>query len=214
VRRGDYRARSRAFGAMLAATGLMVSGCGLLSGPRSLNEDAPQTIEVSSPEVVKGLLGAEFTCHSSHKPVTPPVSWSGAPTRTKSYALVIDDSDAPITPWVYWLVFDIGAATTYIQVGHAPARLPPGARVARNSTGQAAHDPPCPQGAPHKYRITVYALNTMLGRQLPSQPQLLPTWTAIAAHVIARGTMTVTACPTADVGQTPSCRPAPSNQRR
>jgi Raf kinase inhibitor-like YbhB/YbcL family protein len=211
VRRGDYRARSRAFGAMLAATGLMVSGCGLLSGPRSLNEDAPQTIEVSSPEVVKGLLGAEFTCHSSHKPVTPPVSWSGAPTRTKSYALVIDDSDAPITPWVYWLVFDIGAATTYIQVGHAPARLPPGARVARNSTGQAAYDPPCPQGAPHKYRITVYALNTVL-RQLPSQPQLLPTWTTIAAHVIARGTTTVTACPAASVGQTSSCSPLPSDQ--
>jgi Raf kinase inhibitor-like YbhB/YbcL family protein len=209
VRRGDHRARSRALGAMLAAGSLMLSGCGLLSGPRSLSEDAPLTIEVSVPSVTKNLLAAEFTCHTKpgDQPLTPPVSWSGAPARTRSYALVIDDSDAPITPWVYWLVFDIGSATTYIQLGHTP----PGARVARNSTGQAQYDPPCPRGAPHKYRVTVYALNTVL-RQLPSQPQLLPTWTTIAAHVIARGTTTVTACPAASLGQTSSCTPLPSDQ--
>ena len=209
MRAGDHRTRSRAAAALLLAGSLLLSGCGLLSGPKPLAADAPLTMEVSSPQVNKSVLPVQFTCHAASKATTPPVSWSGAPAGTKSYALVIDDADAPITPWVYWMVFDIGSATTYIQSNTTP----PGARVARNSTGQAGYDAPCPEGSPHKYRITVYALNAVLGRALPSGPQLLPTWTTIAAHVIARGTMTVTACPAAGLGQpAPACKPA--NPRR
>jgi Raf kinase inhibitor-like YbhB/YbcL family protein len=189
VRRGDHLSRSRALGALLLASSLLLSGCGLLSGPKPLSSDAPLVITVTSPEASNHVLKSAFTCHAD-KPTSPPVSWSGGP-HARSYALVIDDADAPITPWVYWLVFDIGSATTYIQQGTTP----PGSRVAYNSKGQAGYDPPCPQGGPHKYRITVYALNATLGSLLPSRPQLLPTWTAIAAHVIARGTLNVTACP-------------------
>jgi Raf kinase inhibitor-like YbhB/YbcL family protein len=210
VRRGDHRTRSRAAAALLLAGCLLISGCGLLSGPRPLAADAPLIMEVSSPQVGRGVLPAQFTCHAQKAPMTPPISWSGAPARTRSYALVIDDADAPITPWVYWLVFDIGSATTYIQ----PNTTPPGARVARNSTGQPGYDAPCPGAAAHKYRITVYALNAVVGKSLPSQPQLLPTWTAIAAHVIARGTMTVTGCPAPGIGHpAAACKPAPNARR-
>jgi len=201
--RGDHGYRKRAVAGLLLALGVLLSGCGLLSGPRPLSEDAPLIMEVTSAAVSKtGVLPRQFTCYGAG--LTPPVSWSGAPAHTKSYALVIDDADAPITPWVYWLVFDIGAATTYTQQGI----LPPTARVARNSTGQAAYDPPCPSGGPHRYRITVYALNTVLGHGLPDQPQLLPTWTDIAPHVLARGTKTVTACPVSGSGAAvPPCKP-------
>jgi Raf kinase inhibitor-like YbhB/YbcL family protein len=188
ARRGCQRSPIRALGPLLACS-LLLTGCGLLSGPKPLSADAPQVIQVTSPEISGDVLKPAFTCHAD-KPMSPPVSWSGGP-HARSYALVIDDADAPITPWVYWLVFDIGSATTFIQQGSTP----PGARVAYNSMGQADYDPPCPQGGPHKYRITVYALNTTLANLLPSRPQLMPTWTTIASHVIARGTKTVTACP-------------------
>jgi len=203
ARRGDQRYRNRAVAALLLTLSLLLSGCGLLSGPHPLSEDAPLIMEVSSAAVSKGgLLPRQFTCYGAG--LTPPVSWSGAPADTKSYALVIDDADAPITPWVYWLVFDIGPATTYTQQGILPAS----AKVARNSTGQAAYDPPCPSGGPHKYRITVYALNTVLADGLADQPQLLPTWTDIAPHVLARGTTTVTACPVTGSGAAvPPCKP-------
>jgi Raf kinase inhibitor-like YbhB/YbcL family protein len=201
VRRGDRHGRSRALGALLLAASLLplLSSCALLSGPKPLSEDAPEIIQVTSPDVSKGVLDAAYTCHGS-KPTSPSVSWSGAPKPTRSYVLVIDDSNAPIAPWVYWMVFDIGSATTYIQ----PGSTPPGARVAYNSLGEASYEPPCPQGGPHKYRITVYALNTSLARLLPSHPQLLPTWTTIAPHVVARGTLAVTACPVS------ACRAQPS----
>jgi Raf kinase inhibitor-like YbhB/YbcL family protein len=206
----DHRSRSRVAAALLLAGSTLLSGCGLLSGARPLSEDAPLIMEVTSPVVTKGILPDKFTCSATGKPQTPPVSWSGAPQHTRSYVLIIDDSNAPITPWVYWLVFDIGQATTYIQAG----ALPPGARVARNSTGEPDYAAPCPARAPHKYRITVYALNAVLS-SLPDDPQLLPTWTTIAPHVIARGTMNVTACPApAAAVAFPACKLASPDPHR
>jgi Raf kinase inhibitor-like YbhB/YbcL family protein len=184
------RIRGQATAAGLLAGGLLLSGCGLVSGPVRLTADAPLIMEVSSPVVsAKLLLPSAFTCHGRGE--SPPVSWSGAPQRTKSFALVLDDADAPIAPYVYWLVTDISYQTTDIQQGH----LPPQARVADNSAGRAGYDPPCPRSAEHRYRITVYALDVARLPRLPSGPQLLATWTAIAPHVLARGTLTVIACP-------------------
>lgn len=195
VRCGDYRPRSGFVAAILLVASLSIGGCGLLSAPGTLSSDAPLTMEVSSTATAeRGVLPAAYTCYGEHKhrPESPPVAWSGAnPRTTKSFVVIIDDADAPITPRVYWLVFGIGADTADIQAG----QLPPGARVARNSAGNPGYDPPCPVGAPHKYRISVYALNTVIVKALPQIPQLLPAWSAIAPHVIARGTMTVTACP-------------------
>lgn len=167
----------------------LLSGCGLLSKPQPLRSDAPLTMSVTSPDFADDLMPARFTCHG--KGESPPIFWSPAPAGTKSVAVVVDDSDAPIVPRVYWIVFDISPSTTDLQ----PGALPPHARTAYNSAGTATYDAPCPQGAPHNYRFTVYALNAYLGTTLSLHPQLLATWTAIARHVIARGTLTARALP-------------------
>ena len=39
--------------------------------------------------------------------LSPPLRWSGAPAHTGSYALVMDDPDAPGGTWVHWLLFNI-----------------------------------------------------------------------------------------------------------
>jgi Raf kinase inhibitor-like YbhB/YbcL family protein len=196
--RGNRRA---ALGVAVALAGSLLSGCGLVSGPQPLSEDAPLSMQISSPVVSsREILPVAYTCYGSGQ--SPPLSWSGAPAGTKSFALVFDDHDAPITPYVYWLVVDIGSAATEIQAG----RLPPGAWMADNSTGHPRYDAPCPVGGTHRYRITIYALDTTIGRAPEGGPQLLPTWTAIAPHVLARGTMNVTACPAKESpGWTPAC---------
>lgn len=202
--RGDRRPRGRVAAAAVLAGSLLLSGCGLVSGPQPLSEDAPLIMQVTSPVVsAKHILPADYTCYGAGE--SPPVSWSGAPPRTRSFALIVDDSDAPISPFVYWLVVNIGALTTEIQGG----RQPPGAEVADNSTGHARYDAPCPVGATHSYRITVYALNVRYLPQPQAGPQLLPTWTSIAPHVLARGEMTVTACPAkGSAGWTGVCQTA------
>jgi Raf kinase inhibitor-like YbhB/YbcL family protein len=206
ARRRELRTRLAAAAAGLTAS-LLLSGCGLLSGPHVLSGDAPLTMQVESPAVTsRHILPEKYTCHGQG--VSPPISWSAAPGGTKSFAVVVDDHDAPISPYVYWLVVNIRPQTTDIQAGI----VPPKARVADNSTGHARYDAPCPIGATHRYRITVYALNALLGPTPAGGPQLLPTWTAIAPHVIARGTMTVTACPApGTTGWEPECKPGKSS---
>jgi Raf kinase inhibitor-like YbhB/YbcL family protein len=154
-------------------------GCGLVGAPATLSGDAPDKITVTSPVLIKGAIPARYTCYGAG--LSPPLHWSGAPPGTKTLALVVDDSDAPITPYIYWIVFDINPTTTDIQAG----QLPPGARQAQNSAGHAAYDPLCPQNREHAYRFTVYALRAVLS--LPDGTGLTPAVTAIARTTIARG---------------------------
>ena len=155
----------------VAATSTLLAGCGFLSSSSMV---APTTMTISSQAVAQNLLPSDFTCHAAN-PVTPPLAWFGAPSGTQSYALVVDDSSAPITPFIYWIVFDIRPTTTDIQQGH----LPPGAKQALNSAGAANYDAPCPSGHSHAYRFTVYALDRELN--LPNGAPLLEVWSAIAS---------------------------------
>jgi len=177
--------------ARLAALVLAVplaSGCGLLGGLNGPRHISPQSISVTSPNFrTDAPLPVQYTCHG--KGMSPPLYWSGALSQQpKSYAVVVDDGQAPITPYIYWIVFDISPNTTVI----AQNRLPTGARQAQNSAGAARYDPPCPRDKnAHEYRFTVYALNAWL--KLPDGAGLRTTWTAIASHVIGVGRLTVRA---------------------
>lgn len=166
---------------------ILISGCGLVGGPKTAPVSVPNKITVTSPDVSLGVLGPDYTCHGAGK--YPGIHWSGAPADTKSLALVMDDSDAPITPYIYWIVFDIGPQTANIQAGQIPA----GARQARNSKGTVGYDPPCPVNQSHAYRFTVYALGSTL--RLPAGASVMSAWSAIAQAAIARGRLTVTAAP-------------------
>jgi Raf kinase inhibitor-like YbhB/YbcL family protein len=169
----------------------LLGGCGLLSKPAPVTAGAQLGMTVGSQVFAQGVMPAKFTCRGHGGGVSPAIYWSGMPPGTKSLALVVDDSNTPIAPFVYWVVYDINPSTTDLQ----PGALPPPARQAQNSAHKAGYDPPCPQAGSHKYRFTIYALNTFFGKSLPSGSQLLQAWSLIAKHVIARGTMTARASP-------------------
>jgi phosphatidylethanolamine-binding protein (PEBP) family uncharacterized protein len=57
-----------------------------------------------------GSIPAIHTCDGTD--AAPTLSWSGAPPATKSFALIIDDPDAPdpAAPkmtWVHWVLYNI-----------------------------------------------------------------------------------------------------------
>jgi Raf kinase inhibitor-like YbhB/YbcL family protein len=59
-----------------------------------------------------GSIPKQYTCEGAD--ISPPLRWSGAPQGTKSFALIIDDPDAPDPrapkmTWVHWVVYDIPA---------------------------------------------------------------------------------------------------------
>jgi len=164
----------------------MLAGCGQAGQGAPV---APRTMSVGSEAFgpSQNILPQRYTCHGDG--IHPPLDWSGAPANTKSLALVVDDSSAPITPYIYWLVFDIQPGTTDIQEG----ALPTGARQALNSAGTMTYDAPCPSGHSHSYRFTVYALDRDV--TLPNGAPLRAVWTAIADATIGRGRIVVTGCP-------------------
>ena len=158
---------------------LFVSGCGLIGGPSTVLVAVPDTITVTSPDFNGKQMSSAFSCRGAGKP--PAIHWSGAPAGTKSLALVMDDSAAPIKPYIFWIVFDIGPQSSDIPAG----QLPPGARRADNSKGTIGYDPPCPANPGHVYRFTVYALDKKLS--LLGGTSAKTAWMAIAGAAIARG---------------------------
>ncbi len=184
TRRGPWRPpRARVAGGLALAL-LAVTGCGTAGYGAPV---APSPMSINSEAFIAGTLPARYTCHGAK--INPPLNWSGAPPGTKSLALIVDDSSAPITPFIYWLVFDINPGATDIQ----ERSLPTGARQALNSADTATYDAPCPNGYRHSYRFTIYALRTTLN--LPNGAPLESVWTAIAAATIGRGRITVTGNP-------------------
>jgi hypothetical protein len=183
-RRRRGAARQAATAVAAAAFALPLAGCGLFSS--GVTVTAPSVMTVSEGAFVHDTMPERFTCAGKHL-VSPPLTWAGAPAGTKSIALVVDDSDAPITPYVYWVVFDIGPGTSALLEG----QLPPGALTARGTAGYNHYDPPCPGPGGHGYRFTVYALNRVLN--LPNGTSLESAWQAIAAATIGRGRLPVNA---------------------
>ena len=55
-----------------------------------------------------GLIPAKYTCDGQD--ISPPLSWSDAPTGTQSLALISDDPDAPVGTWVHWVIWNIPAS--------------------------------------------------------------------------------------------------------
>lgn len=95
---------------------------------------------------------------------SPELAWSEIPVATRSFALVVDDPDAPRGTWVHWVLFNLPADAVELAPGvpRAP-ELPSGARQGVNGWGNVGYGGPCPpHGAPHRYFFRFYALDCTL----------------------------------------------------
>jgi Raf kinase inhibitor-like YbhB/YbcL family protein len=103
----------------------------------------------------------EFGCKGNN--VSPALAWSGAPSDTKSFALLVHDPDAPTgSGWWHWVVYNIPPTTTSLAAGAGDAKktlMPAGTVQGRNDYGGIGYGGPCPPpGKPHHYHFRVYAL--------------------------------------------------------
>lgn len=113
------------------------------------------TFSLSSSSFKPGAaIPKDFTCDGSNR--SPQLSWSGAPATAKSFALIVDDPDAPGGTFTHWVLFDIPASSQQLVEGTAAIGF-----GGTNSFGQAKYQGPCPpigRGA-HRYFFTLYALD-------------------------------------------------------
>ena len=100
-------------------------------------------------------------CHGPN--VSPALQWSGAPAGTQSYALILDDFEARGGDgFIHWVAYNIPSSVTALpaNAGAGEPDLASGGRNAHNDFLRRRYDGPCPpEGSPHKYRFTVYALD-------------------------------------------------------
>ena len=121
---------------------------------------APQ---ISSPAFSAGeAIPRKFTCDGPD--VSPQLKWNEPPANTKSFALIMDDPDAPAGTWVHWVLYDLPADTGELPEGvRKQEQLSSGARQGRNDFGKIGYGGPCPPaGKAHRYFFKLYALDTKL----------------------------------------------------
>ena len=107
---------------------------------------------------------------------SPQLSWRNPPPGTRSYAITIFDPDAPGHGWWHWAVAGIPASVTSVPADASASgflrRI--GASEARNDFGIDGYGGPCPPpGKPHRYIVTVYALDSADLRLRQGTPALM-----------------------------------------
>lgn len=96
------------------------------------------------------------------KNISLPLSWENAPKDTKSFAISIIDLHPIANNWIHWLVINIPPNINTIEEGISKTtKMPKGCKELNNSFGWIGYGGPQPPkgSGPHKYEITVYALN-------------------------------------------------------
>lgn len=138
-----------------------------------------------------GRIPVEYTCEGADH--SPHLAWSGAPPGTRSFALIIDDPDAPGGTWSHWGVCDIPADLTQLEVGFSRRAEAAGVRQVINNFRRAAYGGPCPppgHGA-HRYRFRLFAL-TVERLSLPSGADCRALERAARPHSVGEAQLTGT----------------------
>jgi len=120
------------------------------------------------------------------KDVSPALTWSNPPAGTKSFALIMDDPDAPGGNWGHWVMFNIPASARGLDesIGANPT-FPDGSMSGNNSWGRTGYGGPCPPSGTHRYFFKLYALDEILGISPGATKGELEK--AMAGHILAQG---------------------------
>jgi Raf kinase inhibitor-like YbhB/YbcL family protein len=152
----------------------------------STTSNTTTSFTITSPAFTANApIAAKYTCEGDN--TSPPLAWSGAPANTRTFALIVEDPDAPdpakpTRVVTHWVLYNIPAGTTSLAENAAKGGLPGGAAQGANERKAPTYMGPCPPIGTHRYFFKLSALDTTLtGLQNPSKAQVE---TAIQGHVI------------------------------
>jgi len=138
---------------------LLVAGCS--SASETATDGGALTV-TSTAFTDGGALPAEYTCDGvGHSPA---LAWSGAPSGTVEYALLMTTVANDGLKW-NWVVYGIPSSASGIATGATDV----GTAGLTSDGPNLAYSPPCSQGPGAKtYTFTLYALSAK--PSLPSDP--------------------------------------------
>jgi Raf kinase inhibitor-like YbhB/YbcL family protein len=134
-----------------------------------------------------GPIPPRYTCQGED--VSVPLEWDGAPDETRSFALIVDDPDAPdpAAPrivWTHWMLYNIPADAKILKEAVKPNELPPGTLEGLNDWKRTGYGGPCPPIGRHRYFHKLYALDTLLPDL--GEPDKAALQRAMQGHVLAQ----------------------------
>ncbi len=142
--------------------------------------DAGPRLALEPPFPPSGPIPALHTCDGDDK--SPELSWTGAPTGTRTFALIVEDPDAPVGIWVHWLLWDVEVPTNVLPLAAKGVGV-----EGKNDFGKLGWGGPCPpKGPAHRYFFRLYALDV---DKLPLKEGAtrVELEAAMKGHVLAKG---------------------------
>jgi Raf kinase inhibitor-like YbhB/YbcL family protein len=131
-----------------------------------------------------GAIPRTYSCNGPDR--SPPLGWTNPPAGAKSYALVVEDPDAPGGTWVHWVLYKIPLSTRQLSEG-VPRRdtVAGTGSQGMNDFKKVGWGGPCPPPGPaHRYVFTLYALDAE--PSLPAGKTRADLDAAIEGHVLAQ----------------------------
>lgn len=143
------------------------------------------SIKLASPAfAAETPIPVKYSCRGAD--ISPPLHWSNVPEGVRSFALLVEDPDAPGGIWVHWVYFDIPPATRALpEAVPAGAELPDGSIQGVGSSRDNRFHGPCPPSGRHRYYFKLYALDTSLA--LPPSTNRRALLQAMQGHILAEG---------------------------
>jgi Raf kinase inhibitor-like YbhB/YbcL family protein len=139
----------------------------------------------SSAFAANAPIPSKYTCEGAN--VSPPLAWSGAPATAKSFALIVEDPDAPdpakpTRVVTHWVAYNIPGTTSALSENASKTGMPPGSAQGLNEGNKPAYMGPCPPIGSHRYFFKLYALDTVLtGLKNPKKADVQK---AMQTHVV------------------------------
>jgi hypothetical protein len=146
-------------------------------------------MELSSPAFPEGgNIPAKYTCEGQN--ISPPLEWSQVPSGTNSFALIMDDPDAPGGTFTHWVLFNLPSDIHKLpEAVPSQKELTNSARQGKNDFRKIGYGGPCPPpGRPHRYCFTLYALDEPL--PLSSGASKKQVLNSMKGHILASGKLT------------------------
>lgn len=118
--------------------------------------------------------------------VSPPLQWSDAPRSTRSFALIVEDPDAPRGTFRHWAVYNVPPAYQGLDENTGSAKSGTALEMAVNDFGNRNYDGPQPPHGhgTHHYHFRLLALDVP-ELSLPARASVKDLLDAAQPHVIA-----------------------------
>jgi Raf kinase inhibitor-like YbhB/YbcL family protein len=145
-------------------------------------------ISMTSPAFTEGSVIPKRNAGDGDN-LSPALAWSGFPAAMKSFAILVEDPDAPGGTFTHWILFNIPPGVNRLPEGLLEKPDLPGiGRQGRNDAQKTGYLGPCPPpGKPHRYFYKIFALDTDL--ELSSGCTASQVQKAMRDHILDTGSL-------------------------